>query len=117
MSRHLAFWKYDEGVYLDNQEVYENVCIEENRVEGLSALPVAEIRSRVNEVFGDYDQLDESVYVGEQGDFTILTTEQSVLFDCGFAMPEEDLNKIIDIMLEFDCPLYDPQISARFDGM
>ncbi len=116
MSRHLAFWKYDEGIYLDNQKVYEMGCAEEKTIKGLSLLPVSDILNKVNEVFSDYDKLDERNYESTKGSFTIFNTEQFVLFDCGWSMPETELNKIIDIMIEFDCPFYDPQIRTRFDG-
>ena len=116
MSRPLAFGKYENGGYLDNQKVYEEVCCDEKRLEGLSALPIESIISKVGEVFADYDKLDDRNYESGNGGFSISTTEQSVLFDCGWSMPETELNKIIDIMLEYDCPLYDPQIETRFDG-
>lgn len=116
MSRHLAFWRYNDGTYLDNQRVYEESCCEENSVDGLAVLPISDILRRVDEVFGDYDKLDGSNYESGKGSFSISATEQSVLFDCGWSMAEAELNKIIDIMLEFDCPLYDPQIETRFDG-
>lgn len=116
MSRHLAFWRYDNGTYLDNQMVYEESCCEENPVDGLAALPISDILRRVDEVFNDYDKLDGRNYESSKGSFSISATKQSVLFDCGWSMAESELNKIIDIMLEFGCPLYDPQIETRFDS-
>ena len=116
MSRHLVFWKYTDGTYLDNQEVYEFICNGSKSIEGLSILPISDILAKVNEVFGDYDKLDEHNYESSKGSFTIITTEQAVLFDCSWSMLETELNKIIDIMLEFECPFYDPQITTRFDG-
>ena len=116
MSRHLAFWKYDEGVYLDNQKVYEEACCEEKYTEGLSVLPISDIIDKVNDVFTDYEKIEECNYESEKGGFTVLTTKQTVLFECGRSMEEDELNKIIDIMLGFDCKLYDPQVSVRFDG-
>ena len=115
MSRHLAFWKYNNGIYLDNQKVYELSCVEGQMIDGLSMLPLRDILSRVNEIFNDYDILDKYSYDSSKGSFTIIITEQSVLFDCSWNMPETELNKIIDIMLEFGCPFYDPQIMTRFD--
>ncbi len=116
MSRDLAFWKYDTGVYLDNQKVYEKVCCEGEILKGLSDLPISEIKRRIDEVFGDYDKPDESVYIGEAGDFVVNLNEKSVVFNCSWSLPPEELNQIIDILLEFGCPLYDPQIDVRFDG-
>jgi len=116
MGRQLAFWKYDEGIYLDNKKVYETACIEGISIDGLSILPVEDILSKVNEMFKDYDQLDEYNYEDSKGSFTIFVTKQVVMFDCSFDLPEAELNKIIDIMMEYDCPFYDPQIEIRFDG-
>lgn len=116
MSRHFAFWKYDNGIYLENQKVYEEACCDGKIIDGLSVLPINDILCRVNEMFCDYEKLDEYNYESAEGSFTIVVTEQTVLFDCSWSMPETELNKIIDVMLEFVCPLYDPQISVRFDG-
>lgn len=116
MSRHLAFWKYSDGIYLDNQKVYETICVEEQMTAGLSILPIDDILNKINEVFSDYDKLDEYNYESSKGSFTILTTKQSILFDCSWNMLDTELNKIIDIMLEYGCPFYDPQITTRFDG-
>ena len=40
MSYDLDFWKYQDGVYLDNQTVYEKACCDGERVEGLEELPI-----------------------------------------------------------------------------
>lgn len=53
MSRHLAFWKYNDGTYLDNPKVYETACIDGKAVEGLAALPVGDILNRASEIFSD----------------------------------------------------------------
>lgn len=47
------------------------------------------------------------------GAFQIFTTSQIVRFDC-YGMQGADMNILIDILLDFGCPLYDPQISTRF---
>lgn len=117
MSKHLAFWKYNDGTYLDNQKVYETACIDGKAAEGLAILPISDILNRASEIFSDYDKLDEYNFESENGSFTIIATEQAVLFDCGWEMPETELNKIIDLMDEFGCPFYDPQIETRFDGV
>ena len=49
------------------------------------------------------------------GAFQIFTTSQIVRFDC-YGMQEADMNALTDILLDFGCPLYDPQISTRFDS-
>ena len=39
MGRQLAFWKYEDGVYLDNKEVYMKSFGDGEEVSGLSELP------------------------------------------------------------------------------
>ena len=115
MGRQLVFWKYEEGVYLDNQVVYKKICNQEE-INGLSELSIDEILKKTNLIFSGYNKLDNYNFESEKGSFTIYTTKQSVIFDCSFELPETELNKIIDIMFEFECPFYDPQIEIRFDG-
>ena len=50
-----------------------------------------------------------------RGAFQIFTIPQAVRIDC-YGMQEADLNSLVDILIEFGCPLYDPQISTRFDS-
>lgn len=116
MGRQLAFWKYVDGVYLDNREVYMQSCAEGKPVTGLAELPVSEILAKVKKTFREYERLDDYHYGGLEGNFSIYTQPQSVVFDCSFRMSEQELNKIIDLMAGFGCPYYDPQIDTRFDG-
>ncbi len=116
MSIDLDFWKYKDGVYLDNQDVYERACCDGEEIEGLEMLPIADIMKRVEQVFSDWERPIETHFEHKRrGSIEIFTTPQAVRFDC-YGLEIDDLNRIIDIMLEFDCPLYDPQVSERFDG-
>lgn len=45
--------------------------------------------------------------------FQISFTAQFVRFDYG--MLGEDMNRIVDVMDKYDCPLYDPQVPKRYD--
>lgn len=45
-----------------------------------------------------------------KGTFQIMTTPQFV------RMEGEDMNKFIDTLDEYGCPLYDPQVGERFDN-
>ncbi len=116
MGRQLAFWKYEDGIYLDNREVYMTSCIEGKIVNGLAQLPYTEILVKLNNAFSSYTKLDTYNFESAKGSFTVYPRQQSVLFDCSFSLPETELNSIIDIMLEYGCPYYDPQIAVRFDG-
>lgn len=116
MGRQLVFWKYEDGIYLNNGEVYRAAVAEGKNVTGLAELPVSEILMKVKKVFREYERLDDYNYGGLEGAFTIHTTPQCVTFDCSLRMSEKELNKVIDLMADFGCPYYDPQIETRFDG-
>ena len=116
MSRQMAFWRYNDGVYLDNQKVYEEACCNGLTVEGLAELPTEDILRMICEKLPAYDKLDEYSFESEKGAFELSYTNQCILFDCSWDMPMNDLNTVIDIMAAFHCPFYDPQITKRFDS-
>lgn len=117
MSYDLSFWKYKEGVYLENQEVYVS-CSDEITVDGLEDLPINDILKAVALEFKDW-QMEDSMqsYENKDGDgsFQIEYTGQFIRFDC-YNMEGEDMNRLIDVMIEFQCPLYDSQVLQRYDG-
>ncbi len=113
MGRQLVFWKYEDNVRLDDKKVYEKICDQED-IDGLLPLPINEILLQINSVFSRYNKLDDYNFESANGSFTLYITERSVIFDCSWGLPEAELNKMIDIMNEFGCPLYDPQIEVRF---
>ena len=115
MSMDLNFWRYKKGAVHDHRKVYETACCDRDLVEDLESLPTEKILEKIAEVFSDWTQLDEKTYEKEpQGAFSVFTTSQIVRFDC-YGMDGNNMNKLIDMMLEFGCPLYDPQINERFD--
>ena len=117
MSYDLAFWKYKKDIYLNNDEVYSKACDEEEIIDGLEYIPIDDILKKIAGTFTNwqtdgkhnYDNLSNGL-----GAFEIYTTAQFVLFSCK-GMENDDMNLIIDIMLEFKCPLYDPEVQERFD--
>ena len=118
MSYDIGFWKYKEGVAHDNAGIYEQVCSDGTLVEELESLPIDEILEKIASVFSDWTALDKSLYENEKegkGAFEIFTTSQMVVFNC-HGMQEADMNTLMDILIGFGCPVYDPQISTRFDG-
>ena len=114
MGRDLSFWKYAKGFYLDNQDVYKKLS-EGAFVEGLEALPISKILNDITTAFRDWKKESDVDFQGKCGAFQIFTTEQFVRIDC-YSISEDDMNRIVDILFEYDCPLYDSQISERFDG-
>ena len=116
MSMDLNFWKYKKGMLHDNNRIYSKACCDGELVEELENLPIDEILDKIASVFSDWTVLDKGHYEKEgRGAFEIFTTSQIVRFDC-YDMQEADKNSLMDILIDFGCPLYDPQISTRFDG-
>jgi hypothetical protein len=111
----LLFWNYKEGIYLNHHLVYE--AIDENElVDGLEELPVEVILNRINKVFSNWEKVDDSSWknITGQGAFHVKTTMQSVKIDC-YGTNGKTMDQLVDIMEEFKCPLYDPQVPARYD--
>lgn len=117
MSADYDFWKYKKDVPHDDQRVYAALSNGET-LEEVQELPVEEIRARIREVFSGWDwpDRDNCENPAGNGSFTLFLTPQLVRFDC-YGMSEADINRCFDILTEeFGCPLYDPQISTRFDS-
>jgi hypothetical protein len=114
MSYDLSFWKQRTSVTLDPQSVYERLSNGE-AVDGLEDLPVDQITARIAEEFSDgWDRLEPANWESGEGAFQVSTTPQSFRVDCS-GLEGEDMNRFIDIGLEFGCPLYDPQTGVRFE--
>ena len=114
MARDLSFWKYTDGVYLDNQDVYKKLS-GSVFVDGLESLPIPKILSDIEQAFINWNKESDVDFQKGDSSFQIFMTGQFVRIDC-YSMLDDDLNTIIDILYEYDCPLYDSQISARFDS-
>ena len=55
----LVFWKYQEGIYLNHQVVYEALA-DEQEVIGLEVLPIAIIFNRIHSVFSKWEKVDDN---------------------------------------------------------
>lgn len=116
MSMDLDFWRYKEGAAHDDQTVYERVCCDGEDTDLLEELPIAEVLSELEKTFPKWTKLDDNHFESPSGAmFEISHTPKSVRFDC-YDMTGDEMNVLIDIMRGFGCPLYDPQVSDRFDG-
>lgn len=117
MSMDLNFWKYKDKAAHNDESVYQTACCDGELVEELEVLPIEEILQRVAGVFSDWTVMEGGKDFEKEGHgaFQIFTTSQIVRFDC-YGMSEADMNLIVDILIDFGCPLYDPQISTRFDS-
>ncbi len=115
MGYDLNFWRYKKGISLNHQEVYEK-CSDEETVEGLEELPYDAILKDISEEFAGWktENITDFENHDGKGAFVIMYTNQFFRFDC-YGMEGEDMNRIIDIMHRYQCPLYDPQVTKRYD--
>lgn len=111
----LFFWKYEEGIYLNNHEVYENL-LENKNIDGLEEIKVETILNRIQNVFASWQKVDNFSYKNTNGvgAFQIKVTQKSFQVNC-FGTHGKTMNQICNIFDEFQLPLYDPQIPARYD--
>ena len=116
MGMDLSFWRYREHAAHDDAAVYQTACCDGDVMEEVETLPVDDILKKVAAVFSDWTIQDGGRDFEKEGHgaFQIFTTPQMVRFDC-YRMQGADLNALMDILIDFGCPLYDPQISTRFD--
>ena len=117
MSVDLNFWKYKENAVQDHAAIYRTACCDGEVMEELEILSVDDIQKKVADSFPDWTIHEGGRDFEKEGHgaFQIFTTSQIVRFDC-YDMQEADLNALMDILIDFGCPLYDPQISTRFDS-
>ncbi len=113
----LLFWKYKEGIYLNHHEVYE--ALDDNEeVEGLEKLPTDVILNRINSVFSKWERVDANSWKNNDGPgaFYVKTTPNSVKIEC-YGTVGTTMDKLVDVLDEYKCPLYDPQVPQRYDEM
>lgn len=116
MGYDINFWKYKAGAPRDNGKVYAKACCDGETLEELETLPIDEIFKRIESAFADWTKLDKYNFEKDgKGAFTIYATSQAVRFDC-YGMQESDMNTLMDILIDFGCPMYDHQISERLDS-
>ena len=113
----LIFWQYLDEVYLNHQIVYE-ALLEDETVEGLEILPVQVIMNRIASVFSKWEKVDADSWKNPtgKGAFQVKTTPQSIQIDC-YGTEGKTMDKLVSVMEEFKCPVYDPQVPARYDEM
>ena len=114
----LLFWNYLEGIYLNHHEVYEAISEEQPEIEGLEALPVQVILNRIASVFSKWEKVDDKSWKNHNGvgAFQVRTTPQSIKIDC-YGTEGKTMDALVNIMEEFKCALYDPQVPQRYDEM
>jgi len=116
MSYDLIFWKQKSTCTTKPSSICEEL-MEERAVDGLDTIPTVDFISRIHQQFpGIVTDCGLTYWEGDQhGMFELYSSGQHVHFCCR-QLSDEDMNTLIDIAAEFECPLYDPQTSTRYDG-
>ena len=116
MSYDLTFWKQKPTCTGSPSQICRELA-EGRAVDGLEVIPTAEIIARIHHRFPGITT-DGGLTLwegGKRGMFELYSSNQHIHFCCR-QMSDDDMNTLIDVAAEFECPLYDPQEDKRFDG-
>lgn len=113
MSRDLSFWKYRKLSNATNKEIYYELS-QGKLLDCLEEIPVDKIFIDFKNEFFSWRSQDDKYFENNNEAFQLMLTKQFVRADC-YNLTEYNMNKIIDIMLKYECPLYDAAIDVRFD--
>ena len=75
-------------------------------------MPLPRILERLKEVLPAWKPIDEETWESDRGMFQVYMTPQFFRVDC-YDLSDEEINKIVGVLAEFGCPLYDPQGGGR----
>jgi hypothetical protein len=114
MSYDLTFWKQKPTFNVAPAQVYREL-LEGRTMDGLDTIPTNEFTELIHQHFPEIVTDGGLTYWegGERGMFELHTSNNHVHFVCR-GMGGDDMNTLIDIAAQFDCPLYDPQVDTRF---
>jgi hypothetical protein len=116
MSYALHFWKQSSDCILRPPDVLEQIA--EGRIPlGIEVLPMHLIRKRILMEFPLIEDFGGKTLTWELGDECFLVSISQHCLDVeSHGALGNTLNRLIDIALEFDCRLYDPQTGERYTG-
>jgi hypothetical protein len=114
MARDLSFWKKKENMHILNRDIYEELS-KGNYLDCVYEIPSEQILQDIKYEFAEWEQLNDFCFENNYESFQLYITKQFVRVDC-YSMTEQNINKIIDILLKYECPLYDATIDVRFDS-
>ena len=116
MGYDLTFWAYaDESIprtpkdHLSSHELLSGGA----EPEGFVLLPVDDIRARLPSVLPGWTQVNGD-FEREGAAIQVMLTPVLARFDLYGKWTGDDANALIDLMMEFRCPLFDSQKSERF---
>ncbi len=80
MALDLSFWKYEEQANYKPYDVYASLS-DGKTVAGLEQLPIEKNRAKIDEIFSDWEKLDDTHLVFDDELIEIFTTDQFARFD------------------------------------
>ena len=117
MSYDLVFWRQERPLDDDAQSIYERLCEDED-IDGLAVLPLADIKRRFAELFpGIEDDGAELNWEGDEGAMQVAWTPDPIrhvhvtLYGCS----GDEAERVVRIAHEFGCPVYDPQAGETYE--
>jgi hypothetical protein len=112
----LTFWAYaDESIPRTPQDhfsTYQLLC-EGAQPDGFVPLPVDEIRARLQTSLKSWTQVNGD-FEREGAAIQVMLTPVFARFDLYGKWTGDDANALIDLMMDYRCPLFDAQKSERF---
>jgi hypothetical protein len=116
MSYDINFWKQERPLELSAQEIYQRLSKGES-VDGLATLAVDRILAQLREAFPDFDPEEEFPLVSlDDGSIEFIWSDQYFRFDFRGEVGATHQNRLVRIMSDHGCPMYDPQVNKRYDA-
>ena len=114
MARDFGFWKEKQDVQRKNSDIYNDLS-NGKYLDYINEIPLEHILQDIVCEFAEWNRSADFYFEKQSEAFELYLTKQFVRVDC-YSMTEQNINKIIDVLLKYDCPLYDAAIDVRFDG-
>ena len=114
MNRDFGFWKVEKKMEISNLEIY-SLLSKETYVANIEELSIDGILNDFGVTFRGWRNCSKGLFVRNEESFQLMFSKQFVRVDC-YNMKLQHMNAIIDIMIKYNCPLYDPVIDVRFDS-
>lgn len=124
MSYDLWFWKESKKTNLAPEDIMKKLSKGEVP-SSIKNIPTDKVSSSIQKQFenvminepADPENVIQILWEDNSTGSLIINISPYVITVSSNNVSGEILNKIIDIMLKFNCPLYDPQINKRFDNI
>ena len=124
MSYDLYFWKQTADCTTMPSEIVESF-ITGDKILGLEPIPITQILAQLQKIFPQLKPANPKnpkseprlEWQSKGGASCFFVSWSELHFEIeGYNVRKSRYNQIIDIALEFNCPLYDPQTDVRYEN-